>query len=477
LPRSRLGHVLRRTLSPLPLTLAALLTATFPATAPAAAHGPAVIVKVHQASGLISPYFQLSASPGHDVEAGSLELVNPASTPVKARLDPVDALTTNTLGSAYAMSDTGEHGATAWLRLGARNVTVGPHQSEDVSVRVAVPASATPGDYLAGVSVQALGQTQQTNPKRGLAIGEIDRYAIGVETTLAGPRHPAVHFTGASVTREPGGLAFLLAAGNYGNVILKDVHGWARVTDGNRLVAAATVQPGTFVSGTSISYPLLAPREQPLPGTTYRVRAALYYPGGVARLDTAVQFSHAAAVTQQNYGGRKLPQSTPLWRWIALAALALALLAAARWALVRRRRPLSRAAGLRLLERSLAPDGERPLSIVLISARRTLTPLIASAIRPRLRRSDRIADLGRDGLVVICPATGRPAASALRRDLYEHLARHRDLADLPIEITISTAVKPTTPAKLLGRVKAARRRQGQAPGGSHQRETSITRGR
>lgn len=436
-----------------------------------------VIVKVHQASGLISPYFQLSALPGRSVDAGSLELVNPASIPVRVRLDPVDGITTNTLGSAYAMTDTGEHGATTWLRLGASNVTLAPHRSENVSVLLDVPASAPPGDYLAGVSVEALGQSQRTKPTRGLAIGEIDRYAIGVETTLAGPRHPAVHFTGATVTREPGGLAFLLAARNYGNVILKDVHGWARVTDGNRVVAASTVQPGTFVSGTSISYPLLAPREQPVPGATYRVRAALYYSGGVARLDTTVQFSHAAAVTQQNYGGRKLPQSTPLWRWIALAALALALLAAARRALLRRRRPLSRAAGMRLLERALGPDRERPVSVVVISARRTLTGQIASAIRPRLRRTDLMADLGRDGLVVICRATDRPAASALRRDLYEHLARHRHLADLPIEITISTAVKPTTPAKLLGRVKAARRRQAPAPVGLYDGETAITTGR
>jgi hypothetical protein len=115
------------------------------------------------------------------------------------------------------------------------------------------------------------------------------------------------------VAREPRGLAFLLAANNPGNVILKGVHGWVRVSDGNRIVSATKIQPGTFVSGTAIRYPLLALHEQPAPGKSYRVRGALYYAGGVARLDTTVRFSHAAAVTQQNYGGRKLPQTTPPW--------------------------------------------------------------------------------------------------------------------------------------------------------------------
>jgi hypothetical protein len=375
----------------------------------------------------------------------------------------VDAITTNTLGSAYALAGAGAHGPTTWLRLSRKIVTIAPHASQTVAVSLAVPPTAGPGDHLAGVSVEALGQTQATSVKRGVAIGEIDRYAIGVEVKLPGPRRPAVRFTGAAAAREPGGLAFLLAASNPGNVILKGVHGWARVTDGNRVVSAATIEPGTFVSGTGIRYPLLAPHEQPTPGKSYRVRAVLHYAGGVARLDTSVRFSHAAAVTQQNYGGRKVPQPTPPWRWIVLPGLAVALLAGLRWGLRRRGRPLSRTAAIKLLERSLAPAGELPVSVVLVSAERALVGTIAGAIRPRLRRRDRICDLGEQGLLVICPATGRPAATALRRDLYEHFARQPELADRPIGVSVSTAVKPTTPAKLLARVKSNHRRQVSGP--------------
>jgi hypothetical protein len=471
---NRLGEeAVRRALRRVPLVLALLFLAAPAAAATASTTGPAVIVKVHQASGLISPYFQLSGSPGTVVRAGSLELVNPTSSRVSVRLDPVDAITTSTLGSAYSLANAGRHGPTTWLLVSRRNVVLRPHGSGRVSVALAVPRAAGPGDYLTGVSVEALGQSQTTNVTRGLAIGEIDRYAIGVEVRLPGARHPAVQLTGATVAREPRGLAFLIAASNTGNVILKDVHGWVRITDGRRVVATATVQPGTFVSNTTISYPLLASHEQPAPGAAYRVRAALYYAGSVAHLDTTVRFSHAAAVTQQNYGGRKLPQSTPPWRSIALVLVGLATLAGALLVLRRRRGSLSRAAGIKLLERLLASTDELPVSIAVITAERTAKSRIARALRPRLRSTDRVCELSAEELLLICPLTRRAVARALRQDLYQHFARRRDLADLPIDIELATTGKPTTATKLLERAQESRHRREQSHAGDRDRQPAT----
>ena len=449
LPRARRG---------LPPVLVSLL-AVFGLAAPtASAQSPTVIVKVHPSSGLVSPYFQLEASPGHIVKAGSLEIVNPAPHAVTVRIDPVDAITTDTLGSAYAQTNSALRGAATWLRLGHRVVVVAPHASRSVSVAIAVPASTSAGDYLGGVAVEALGQARTERVGHGVAIGETDRYAIGVEVKLPGPRHPAVAFSGASVGREPAGLVFAVNARNASNVILKNVHGWVRITQGNRPVASARIQPGTFVSGTTISYPVPALREQPTPATAYRVRAALSYTGAVARLDTRVVFSHAAAVKQQNYGGRKLPKPFPVWRWILFTILLLVLVASARKVQQRRRRPLGRVDGMQLLDGMLGPDGDRPVSIALLVASRRHNAVIASAIRPQLRRGDRVCDLGRDGLLVICRATERATANALVREIERHLAKHPALASVPIEISLATANKATTAQKLVNRVKAAQRR-------------------
>jgi hypothetical protein len=438
----------------LPLVLGSLLAVAATAATTASAQSPTVLVKVHQASGLVSPYFQLAASPGKHVDAGSLEVVNPTSRTITVRLDPVDGITTDTLGSAYAQTDGAIHGATTWLHLSRGRLVIPRHSSASVTVSIEVPATAVAGDYLGGVSVEALGQSQAAKVTRGVAVGETDRYAIGVELKLPGPRHPAVRLTGATVSREPAGLVFHVNASNAGNVILRNVHGWVRVTTGSRVVSAATVTPGTFVSGTSISYPLAASREQPTPGASYRVRALLRYDGGVARLDTNVVFSHAAAVKQQNYGGRKLPKSTPPWRWLLVLVLLLVLAAVSRKLIRHRRRPLSRADAMKLLDCYLAPDGDRPVSIALIVANRRANPAIASAVRSRLRRGDRVCDLGRDGVLVICPATARPVANALRDELEKQLARRPELDRFPFAITLATANKPTTAEKLLARAKA-----------------------
>jgi hypothetical protein len=452
MPPSRLSdHGSQKIVGKLAVILAGL-AASLGLTAPAAlAAGPGVIVKVHQASHLISPYFKLQARAGSSVAAGSLELVNPTGQTERVTLHPVDSITTSTLGSAYALQNAGIHGPTRWLRLGRRTVTLAGHGRRSVPVSLAVPATARPGDYLAGVAVQALDQSPAAKVTSGVSIGEIDRYAIGVELTIPGARHPALVLTGATVTRQPAGLAFLVSARNTGNVILKNVHGWVRVTSGSRRVAAATIQPGTFVTATSINYPLPAFHEQPTPGASYRVKAALYYSGGLARLDRTVVFSHAAAVTQQNYGGRKLPHSTPAWRW-ALVALAILAAVPALYILVRRRRrPLNRTAGLRLLERWLAADSKRPISIARVATSEALTETIAAVIGPRLRRADRICDLGAEGLLVICPATSDRAAAALREDLLEQLARHPEVADVPIQIAVATASAPMRARQLLAR--------------------------
>jgi hypothetical protein len=78
-------------------------------------------------------------------------------------------------------------------------------------VVVVVPGSARPGDYLAGVSVEALGQNAET-ATHGVSIASTVRYAIGVEVTVAGQHRPAIRFTGAQLQRQPAGLTFLLQA-------------------------------------------------------------------------------------------------------------------------------------------------------------------------------------------------------------------------------------------------------------------------
>jgi hypothetical protein len=226
-----------------------------PAAHAAGARGLVVIPRPASSNGL--SYFKLTTPPGTAAQAGTIELRNSSSRTLRVALAPVNGLTLDTLGSTYAPAGSRAGGSTRWLRVGARRVTLPPGRGAAVPVSVAVPATAGPGDYLAGVSIEALGQHQST-ARHGVSIASVDRYAIGVETSLPGARHPALGFTGAALEREPAGLTFLLDARNAGNVILQGVHGAVRVTRGGRTVLSRPIEPGTFVTHTRIAYPVPA---------------------------------------------------------------------------------------------------------------------------------------------------------------------------------------------------------------------------
>lgn len=392
------------------------------AAAAAPGAGPQVDVGVRQASGIPAAYFTLHGLPGARARAGSLVLSNPSSRALTVHLGAVNGLTAGTLGSLYATPAQADRGSTSWLSLGAPAVVVPPHGTRSVEVAVAVPRSAAPGDYLSGVNVETVGSSRTTSPSHGLEIGEAYRYVVGVETRLAGARRPHVRFTGALVVREPSTVSFQLLATNDGNVILKNVHGSVRITQGQRQVVSETIPPGTFVSHTSIELPVPARGEHPSAGTVYRVRAELVYQGGIAYLDTLVTFSRRAARVQAQYVPRKHHAGLPGWVVAAIAAGALLLLALAayRW---RRREPLSRSATLARLGREVERGRAQgaPLSLVAIALAESLARSerrrLARVMRRTLRRSDSIGDLEDGRLLVMLPHMSASLAQSLASEL------------------------------------------------------------
>jgi hypothetical protein len=322
------------------VALVAALAAGQPVSDSFASAGGLIVIP-KPASGAPLSYFKLSLARGRGAEAGTITLQNQSSRPLRARLAAVAGLTLDTLGSSYAPPGSRPRGTVRWLRLGKRQVKLDPGASLAVPVSVLVPRKARPGDYLAGVSIEALGQRTESSG-RGVSIASVVRYAIGVETTVPGKRRPKIEFTGARAERQPSSLVFLLDARNRGNVILQNVAGKALVTRGRRVVANVQLGPGTFVTRSSISYPVPTPRERPREGSVYRVRAYLRYAGGIARLDTLVRFGRADAQRQQAYGGPKTPSrgsNLPAWLVALLAAVVLYGLAMTVLLVRRRRRP------------------------------------------------------------------------------------------------------------------------------------------
>jgi len=227
-----------------------------------AAPPPGLIVVPRPASQPALSYFKLQARPGSIEQAGVIELRNPTSRRLRVVLSRVDGETLGTLGSGYAPPGSPAHRSTLWLQLGRRTIALSPGGSAAVPVSAVVPALAKPGDYLSGVSVEALNQRSRAVKRRGVSIASLSRYAIGVEVSIPGPRHPLIQFTGARIQRQPAGLTFLLLARNPGNVVLQGVRGYVRITRAGHPVVSRPIGSGTFVTHTSIAYPVHAFRQR-----------------------------------------------------------------------------------------------------------------------------------------------------------------------------------------------------------------------
>jgi hypothetical protein len=432
-----------------------------------AAPPPPMIVAVHPAGGAISSYFQLGARPGHRASAGTLELRNRSSRRVTVLLDPVDSLTASTLGSAYQVRGMRIHGPARWIRLSTRRLVLTPHGTANVRVSVLAPAGAVAGDYLSGVSVQALTRPQQIRLRGNVGISSIQRYAVGLFVRLAGPRHPLIRLTRASIDREPAGVTFFVFGRNAGNVILQNVRGNIEITQGKRAVAHATIGPGTFVTNTSIAYPVLALRERPREGAVYSVHAWMRYAGGIARLDTTVRFGHASALRQETFGGPKASHRGGGMLVLILIGVAVAAAGAGGTLFWRHRRLSGLPAALRTLERALdaATAGGEPLSLIRVADHRSggSTQQLTAIVRAGLRRSDRLCRLDGSELLIVAPDTAPETAGVLAGELRRQLERvEADSESVAIEVL---APNGETAADLLARVTRSN-------GGSHPAEPS-----
>lgn len=389
-------------------------------------------------------FFELRGGPGAVIGDNRLLIENSRNRPAKVRVKSVDAQTAQNLGFAYELDGLASEGPTKWIRTGRRVVTVPAGGEVSVPVEVRVPDDAPAGDYLSGISVEPRGQQSETNPEEGIAVASTRRYAIGALVTVPGPRHPEARLTAASVGREPAGVTFYVDAENTGNVLLREVTGRVRVTHDGRRVASARLGPGTFVTGTSFSYPLLAASEEPPEGREYRVQAVLRYGDETARLDETVVFGGEAAERQEEFGGPAADDGIPLWLVLAIAAILLA--AAIAVVLARRRRwaPLGPGEALARLRIELenARDSGQPVSVVRVSPRaggdELLSPLLIE-ILPRARPQDAICDLGQGNVMIIAPQFDAAEAAGLATELRRVVAGSERLNSTAIAVGTVTA--------------------------------------
>jgi hypothetical protein len=383
---------------------------------------PPMTVSVHGASGAAGNYFRVSALPDQVMPAGSLELRNPTDQRVTVLVDPVSGITSSTLGSAYKQRDTKPTGAASWVKVGQRRVSLAAHDGQRVPVWVEMGSGIRPGDYLAGISIQSAGDPGNVALHGNVAVASVQRYGIGVELRVPGARRNHLRITGVRLARKPTATTFSLLARNDGNAILQGVHGEATVTQKGHLVGRRTIGPGTFVSGTSIAYPLLFPKLKPALGDSYRVQAVMRYPGGVARINRTVKFGEVDAERQQAFGGPAVAESDggKLLPFVVLSVLLAGSLIA--WELRRQHSGPGALRRVLLREIAHARASGQPLSVLLIARGAGSTRQLRAAVGACLRRGDRVFHLD-GGVVVVSPDRAATAADGLAAEIRRHSAR------------------------------------------------------
>ncbi len=200
-------------------------------------------------------YFVLDADPG-DTITQTILVHNERPYPVEAHIEGVDAFTRDATGAGYGTPGKAPVGTGTWIVVSTPVLTLQPGEELPVSFTVHVPESATPGQYLAGMSafvpLEASSTTTVPVPENvaDVRITLQGQRVIAVQVNVPGPAAAKLAVAGVRPVATPDGLALLLAMENEGNAFAKGT-GTVRV-ESTGLRTGFDID--TFVSNTAIEY-------------------------------------------------------------------------------------------------------------------------------------------------------------------------------------------------------------------------------
>jgi hypothetical protein len=221
--------------------------------------GPgAFAVQVVPAGGSLvaEPYFTPVVSAG-GTSTGQLRITNVSSAELSLRVGAVDGLTGQTSGAVYAAQGAPRRWAALWVTPSVDVLSLAPGASSVVDVLVNVPLGASPGDHLAGLSVE---NAAPPLPSRG-GVTQIIRSVTAVLIDVPGPARfrPSIGWVHLRTPRRAPSSQVIVELGDAGNalgqptltVTMKAIGGAAR---------RVTQVLDTILPGDHIAYVLQWPR-------------------------------------------------------------------------------------------------------------------------------------------------------------------------------------------------------------------------
>lgn len=270
-----------------------------------------------------TPSLRFPAEPGQTV-TGRIRIVNLAAKGRTIRLTTADLVTADTGGASFPSEPPTSTGT--WLELGRERVVLEGHEKETVGFRVAVPASAGPGQHFAGIvavdAAEAATARRPSTKGEGVEVRHLARLALPVRLTVPGARFTQLAVTDMHFSVDASGSSLRVGLRNAGNEIVRETDMDLHISrDGKELLAARN-EIRDFITGTEISYPV-AWRGALQPGA-YEVTGTIRPLGGSPiTIDQTVEFTPELAETlEQKTGTPAAPaDGQPLWIWALLAAV------------------------------------------------------------------------------------------------------------------------------------------------------------
>ena len=166
----------------------AVVTPVLPAAAaPAGGNGQFGLTPVPDSAGRAAPYFMLTMAAGESATDTAL-VSNEGQVAEKLKLSRATGVTAGNGGSAFSQEFQGCSGTSCWVSGLAGEVTVPAGAAERLQFTVRVPAGTPPGQYLAGLTVEA------ATPPPSVQVGSngkataraiiIERVTVGVAVTV-----------------------------------------------------------------------------------------------------------------------------------------------------------------------------------------------------------------------------------------------------------------------------------------------------
>jgi len=183
-----MNRPIRRFAAAAVLAALASVTPVLPAAAaPAGGNGQFGLTPVPDSTGRVAPYFMLTMAAGKSVTDTAL-VSNEGKVTEKLKLSHATGVTAGNGGSAFSREFLRCSGTGCWVSGLAGEVTLPAGAAEKLQFTVRVPAGTPPGQYLAGLTVEAATPPQSvqvgSNGKATARAVIIERVTVGVAVTV-----------------------------------------------------------------------------------------------------------------------------------------------------------------------------------------------------------------------------------------------------------------------------------------------------